>query len=81
MNSSLEWHIIESELIAKANTLANGRDVKRMIHNIGLSVNELSKAEVEARRGKKHKAQELLDKINEDINTVREYLLIAALLG
>lgn len=81
MKNSLEWAKVQSDLISKANALANGKDVKRMIQNICISVTELSRAEVEARRGKKQKVMELLLKINEEIEMVEEYLLVAALLG
>jgi hypothetical protein len=52
-----------------------------MIRNIGLEVTELSKAEVLARTGRSTLAEELLVKINEDIETVEGFLLVAALLG
>ena len=81
MKNSLEWAGICTDLTAKAGRLANGKDVVRMINNIGISVTELSRAEVDARRGKTCRAEELLSKINTDIELVEEYLLVAALLG
>jgi hypothetical protein len=52
-----------------------------MIENIKSEVTALSKAEVEARQGKLRRAEDLLSKINEDIQLVEEYILIATLLG
>ena len=52
-----------------------------MIENIRAEVTQLSRAEVEARRGKKHHAEDLLVKINQDIEMIEEYLLVAALIG
>jgi hypothetical protein len=52
-----------------------------MINNIRIEVTKLSRAEVMARTGRGHLAEELLVKINEDIETVEGFLLVAALLG
>lgn len=82
ITSSLEWSELETKLQHQANTLqSNGRDVRKMIGNIKLSVAELSKAEVQARRGKKDAANALLKKVNDEIEMVEEYLLIATLIG
>lgn len=81
IETSLDWSKVEYELRRKTYKLAFGRDVRRMIENISKDVAELSKAEVELRRGKKLKAQELVTKINNDIEVVEEFLLMAALIG
>jgi tRNA(Ile)-lysidine synthase TilS/MesJ len=81
IKTSLEWSGYETNLLHKASNLANGRDVKKMIENIQIEITMLSKAEVEARQGRKHHAEELLIKVNQDIEMVEEYLLVAALLG
>jgi hypothetical protein len=52
-----------------------------MIDNVGVEVTALSKAEVLARRGSKHFAEEILVKINNDIEMIEEFILIAALIG
>jgi hypothetical protein len=52
-----------------------------MINNIRTEVTQLSKAEVAARTGKIHAAENLLNKINEDIEILEGFLLVAALLG
>jgi len=82
---STDWGSIESELrymiYSKIETLQNKSQILKMIDNIGHEVSELSRAEVEARQGKKHRAKELLIKVNQDIELVEEYLLVAALIG
>jgi hypothetical protein len=81
ITNSLEW--VEQELSFKrrAIDLVQSRDVLRMIEGISLEVKELSKAEVMARRGKRKIADDLLIRINQDIEMVEEYILVAKLLG
>jgi hypothetical protein len=79
--NSVDWATIRADLYKKANGLLHEREIKKMINNIGYSVTELSRAEVEARRGKKHKAAELVQKVNNDIIFVEEFILVAALIG
>lgn len=81
ITTSVEWSDIETRLLHQAHGLKHEADVRRMIQNIRKSVTELSRAEVDARRGKRHLAAELLDKVNRDIETVEGFLLMAALLG
>ena len=81
IKSSLDWNSVESRLLHTCTGLTYEWDVRRMIGNINAEVSNLSKAEVEARRGKKQLAEELLTKVNNDIELVEEYLLMAALLG
>ena len=81
IKSSLDWNSVESRLLHKCTGLTYEWDVRRMIGNINAEVSNLSKAEVEARRGRKQLAEELLTKVNNDIELVEEYLLMAALLG
>jgi len=81
INSSIEWTAVESDILHKSRKLINRRDIRRFVKNIQQEITQLSKAEVEARQGKKIKAKEILNKVNADIEMVEEYLLIAALLG
>jgi DNA-binding PucR family transcriptional regulator len=81
IKSSLDWGAVESDLIHKCSKLTHRGDMKRMIENIRFEVSQLSKAEVEARRGKPYRAQQLLSKINQDIEMIEEYLIVASLLG
>jgi hypothetical protein len=81
INNSLEWNKLETILKSRAKVLTNGKDVYKMIENIKPEVTKLSIAEIEARRGRKQKSQELLIQINRDIEMIEEYLLVATLLG
>lgn len=81
INSSIEWAQVEIALSRKASTLTYGADVKKMIGNIQAEITELSRAEVLSRTGHSNLAQEILTKVNNDINLVEEYLLVAALMG
>jgi hypothetical protein len=81
IQNSLDWPPIEVTLLRKASSLVHGADVKKMIGNIQHQVTELSRAEVLVRQGQKHRADALLIRINNDIELVEEYLLVAALLG
>jgi predicted translin family RNA/ssDNA-binding protein len=81
IQNSLEWNKIETDLIHKSTFLKHGQEIRKMIYNIGREITELSKHEVQARRGKKGHAERLLIKINEDIETVEGFLLVAALIG
>jgi hypothetical protein len=81
IETSLDWMMLENTLLRQSNKLTHNREISKMIANIGKEVSELSKAEVTARQGKRLKAYELLNKINNDIEIVEEFILIAALLG
>ncbi len=81
ISNSLEWNEIESILRRRARGLAHSKDVGRMIDNIKSEITQLSIAEIGARRGRKHRAEDLLAKVNRDIEIVEEYILVATLLG
>lgn len=81
IKSSTDWNEYEMALLSKTRGLSYEHEVKRMIENIRAEITELSKAEVLARRGQTHRAKEVLSKVNNDIDMVEEYLLVAALLG
>ena len=81
LQSSLDWEPVKTELLCKSAGLKHGRDVRRMIENISAKNTELSKAEVAARRGRSNTAADLVGQINEDIEVVEGFLLVAALLG
>lgn len=78
---STDWNNLETALFKKARGLTYGDQIHKMIGNIGSKVTELSRAEVLARRGQKQLAATLLEQVNNDIELVEEYLLVAALLG
>ena len=81
IKTSLDWSKYETNLLRKTHNLAHGKEVRKMIENIRAEVTKLSKAEVELRHGKKHATDDILIRINENIELVEEYLLVAALIG
>lgn len=81
IKSSLEWAELETELMRKSSTLSNSRDLRKMIGNVKLTIADLSRAEVLARTGKKHLAGEILAKVNNEIEMIEEYLIIATLIN
>jgi hypothetical protein len=56
-------------------------DIIKMLRSITEEVSKLSQAEVRVRAGRKHDADEILVKVNQDIELVEEYILVAALIG
>lgn len=85
IRSSLEWEDLRTSLRRTINytthTHTNKSQLYKIIDNISDEVSLLSKAEVLARRGNKAKAIYLLEKINKDITELREFMLVAALIG
>lgn len=85
IRNSLDWSDVSSSMrhlvITKIDTPGNRYQVCRMIDNIGDEITQLSKAEVLARRGNGLAAAELLEKINNDIKLVEEFILVAVLIG
>jgi hypothetical protein len=81
IKTSLDWSNYEISLLRKTRKLGYGQEVRKMINNIHAEITLLSKAEVELRPGKKHATDELLIKINQDIEMIEDYLLVAALIG
>jgi|AntAceMinimDraft_11_1070367.scaffolds.fasta_scaffold68487_2 acetolactate synthase small subunit len=79
---SIEWDSAESVLLRQSKGLSYEREVKKLIRNTRAKVTELSKAEVDFRRcGNSGRVKQLLAEINEDINMVEEFILVAALIG
>lgn len=81
IKNSIEWSTLELELKSKILNLEHNKDIKKIISNIGIRVTELSKTEVEDRRTKSNKSNQLLLSINNQIIMVEEFITIACLLG
>lgn len=81
VSNSLDWNKIEIDLMHQASKITLRGDAIKMIGNIRDEVRMLSIYEVEARRGKKGRAQRMLVKINEDIETVKDFILFGALIS
>lgn len=81
ITSSLDWAEVETSLLNQTRGLMYRKDVVAMIRNIKPTVTELSKEEVNLKRGRNQRAEALLEKINNDIEVVEEFILVAALIG
>ncbi len=81
IQSSLEWSDVESALFRQTAGLMYQMNLRSMIRNIKINVTKLSIAEVDMRRGHSNNVKELLAKINDEIDMVEGYILVAALIG
>lgn len=84
--SSTDWGSIQGRLqnrtFEKVKDTRNRIQIGKMLKNISNLVTELSKVEVEARRNRAViKRDELVQTINNDIQLVEEFILVAALIG
>ena len=84
ISSSIDWNKASDELrrnTRKIGTYENKFQVLQLIRNIDSKVAELSKSEVIDRRGRSNMSVALLNDVNNDIELVEEYILIATLIG
>lgn len=81
IQTSLDWSAVESALLRQSSGLMYQMNLRSMIRNIQVSITELSRAEIEMRRGNSNNVPKLLAKINEEIDMVEGYILVAALIG
>ena len=81
IKNSLDWPKKETTLRRQSMNLNQYPDIVKMLNSITSEVSQLSKAEVRVRAGRKHDADEILVKVNQDIELVEEYILVAALIG
>jgi hypothetical protein len=81
IDSSLDWWKIEIELTNQVDSIGYNPDLAKMLKNIDVMVDDLSKSEVEARRTHvQHYAKVKLDKVNNAIDHLEKLLLIAKLM-
>jgi hypothetical protein len=81
IEKSTDWETVKDELRSMVRGIGYNPDLNRMLKNIDLMVNELSKKEVDARRTRSmSRLQGDVDKINEAITQVEKWLMIAALM-
>jgi hypothetical protein len=82
ITSSLEWFNVRAEIVAQIHRLDYNADLRKMLKSIDHMVEELSKLEVEARRiNKTTKTQPKIDAINNAIETLDQFITMAALLN
>lgn len=79
--NSFEWTAYEDKLMLKTYSLNHGFQVRLMIRNIRPDVRLLSMSGIEKRRKRSNEADVILARINDNIDLVEEYLLVAALIG
>ena len=76
-----DWETVKDELRSVVRGIGFNPDLNRMIRNIDAMVAELSKMEVTARRTRKMSYVEAeVAKINEAIDTIEKWLMIATLM-
>jgi hypothetical protein len=76
-----DWETVKDELRSVVRGIGFNPDLNRMIRNIDAMVDELSKMEVTARRTRKMSYVEAeIAKINEAIDTIEKWLMIATLM-
>jgi len=81
LQTATDWQSISDELREKVKKIGFNPDLNKMIKNIDTMVEHLSKLEVEARRT--HKTTYIkpeVDKINQAIETVEQWLVMAILM-
>ena len=79
ISNSLEWYTERLRLMTLIMGLPYNADLRRILRNIDDMVVELSKIEVDARRTKSNtKVNEQLAKIAECIQTLEQWILLAA---
>jgi hypothetical protein len=82
ITSSLEWVTVRAEIVSQIHRLDYNADLRKMLKSIDHMVEELSKLEVEARRiNKTTKTQPKIDAINNAIETLDQFITMAALLN
>ncbi len=81
IQTSIDWYDISSEIKSQMNNIGYNRDIYKIYQNISNMVEELSKLEInkQAKR-KEHLIDEHLSKINNAIDVLEKYLLMALLM-
>jgi hypothetical protein len=81
IKNSLEWDPYRRNLVEQIRLLPYNPDLRRMVRNVDVMVEELSRAEVEARRT--HRPFEKLPELqaaNQAIQDLEKWIMMAALL-
>lgn len=80
ISSSVDWAKIEPELREQLRAIGYNSDLYKLKNNIEIMVRELSKKEVEARRTRSSGyLKNDIEKINQSIKTLENWILLAAL--
>lgn len=78
ITNSLEWDPKRDQLVAQIRALPYNRDLRKMIRNIDVMVQELSQAEVLA-RAKHRPATQELEAVNQAILDLEKWIMMVAL--
>jgi hypothetical protein len=82
ITTSLDWEATRSEIMSQIHRLDYNADLRKMVKSIDAMVDDLSKLEVEARRiNKTTRTQPQVDLINKSIETLDQFITMAALLN
>jgi hypothetical protein len=84
ITNSLEWSDVKTKLEAHARTLGpHGIKMLTIVSNISKMVSELSREEINCRRHNRQtmRHRELLDKINQEIDSYEKMITFGTLLG
>jgi adenine C2-methylase RlmN of 23S rRNA A2503 and tRNA A37 len=75
---ALDWQHVSANLRKQLASINYNPDLKQMLNNIDLMVNDLSRAEVVARQTRRtYHLESHLEKINKAINHLEKLILIA----
>lgn len=81
INSSLDWNDVHTQLRSRLSNVPYNPDLNKMLRNIGESVAQLSRLEVEARRTQKFSyLDKQIEAINKAIDHFEKLLLMAELM-
>ena len=81
IQTSLEWNNVLTELRKQLGELPYNSDLWKMLNNIDDMVDDLSRNEVEARRGRHSKYERQLEEINQAIDRIEKLILMAKLMS
>jgi hypothetical protein len=79
---ALDWQSVSADLRKQLGTINHNPDLKQMLKNIDLMVNDLSRAEVVARQTRRtYHLESHREKINKAINHLEKLILIAQVMN
>jgi hypothetical protein len=81
IKSSLDWSDVHTQLRNRLSNVPYNPDLVKILRNIGETVSQLSRLEVDARRTQKYSyLEKQVDMINKSIDHLEKLLLIAELM-
>lgn len=81
ITNSLQWNTKRIELKTQIQNLPYNPELRKMLQNIDILVNKLSKAEVEARRNHRDFSElEELQQVNDAIQILEKWIIMGSLI-